>query len=136
MFSGSHGASSQPSLPPKQGLGFPTPKDFSPNNSLRTCSFSKAHFPPMKLPHRMYTKPGLTCHSSGFPLRNYHGRWSANFKLSMIYLLTTNRTSNLASEKPIIKIWPKQPLKYPKAAGFLMVHTLPLGVLCFESLLY
>lgn len=61
----------------------------------------------------------------------------ANVELSPLYLLTTIRVSDLASEKPILKIWPQQPLKYPKAAGFLAVYTLPpFGVLCFESLLY
>lgn len=40
--------------------------------------------------------------------------------LNTYYLpLNTNKASDLASESPISKMWPKQPLKYPKATGLL-----------------
>lgn len=43
----------------------------------------------------------------------HHGRWES-YLLDIYYLpLTTNRASDLASEKPILKSWPEQALKYP-----------------------
>lgn len=71
------------------------------------------------------------------PSEKLHGRWE-NYLLNIYYLpLTANWASDLAFEKPILKNRPQQPLKDPKATGFLarLTHC-PLGCYVLKSLLY
>lgn len=71
------------------------------------------------------------------PSAKLYGRWENDLLISIIYLLTTNWTSDLACEKPILKIGPQQPLNDPKATGFLAQLThCPLGCYVLKGLLY